>query len=132
MSGYRDHYVRVFSPNGKKLVSFGSYGQLQGQFQYPMGTAVDKEGNILVADRGNHRIQKFTAQGKFLALAGAQGSKCLMFDRPDGIAFNDSNSKLYVADTFNHRIQVLNSDLTFSTALEAMVMARATFHILEV
>ena len=39
----------------------------------------------------------------------------LQFNKPIDIAINTRNNKLYVADCLNHRIQVLNSDLTFST-----------------
>jgi len=43
--------------DGHLLRSFGSYGQGNGQFHGPTGVAVDKSGNILVADWGNARIQ---------------------------------------------------------------------------
>ena len=39
------------------------------------GVAVDGEGNILVADCWNHRVQKLTADGQFLAAVGVQGNK---------------------------------------------------------
>ena len=55
--------VSVFSPSGEKLQSFGKHGSGQGEFDCPRGVAVDGEGNILVSDGGNHRIQKFTAEG---------------------------------------------------------------------
>ena len=48
--------VSVFSPSGVKLRSFGTYGSGHGQFEKPHGVAVDGEGNILVADYNNHRI----------------------------------------------------------------------------
>ena len=75
---------------------------------------MDGEGNILVVDCGNHRIQKFTAEGRFLAAVGAKGSRRLQFEYPYCIAYNTNNKKVYVADRGNSRIQVLNSDLTFS------------------
>ena len=61
------HCVSVFSPSGEKLRSFGTHGSGQGQFDCPCGIAVDGEGNILVIDFRNNRIQKFTAEGQFLA-----------------------------------------------------------------
>ena len=106
--------VSVFSQSGDKLQSFGTEGSGQGQFMHPYGVAVDGEGNILVADRDNHRIQKFTAEGQFLAAVGTKGSRPLQFDEVEDIAINTSNNKMYVVDTSNYRIQVLNSDLTFS------------------
>ena len=112
------HCVSVFSPNGEKLRSFGTHGSGQGQFEYPYGEAVDGEGNILVADYHNNRIQKFTEEGQFLAAVGCtEGSRPLQFRCPTDIAFNTSNNKVYVAGNFNHHVQVLNSDLTFSSTL---------------
>ena len=110
---YSSHRVSVFSPSGKKLMTFGSHGSSPGQFKYPRGVTLDTEGSILVADSGNHRIQKFTPKGQFISTVGVGGSGPLQFKWPDGIAFSAANSKIYVSDD-NHRIQILNSDLTFS------------------
>ncbi len=55
------HCVSIFSSSGEKLQSFGTLGSGQEQLSYPCNVAVDGEGNILVADSNNHRIQKFTA-----------------------------------------------------------------------
>ena len=109
------HCVSLFSPSGEKLRSFGTHGSGQGQFKYPFGVAVDGEGNILVVDCHNHRIQKFTAEGRFLAAVGTKGSEPLQFSHPTDIAINTSNNKVYVIDHGNHCVQVLNSDLTFSS-----------------
>ena len=108
--------VSVLSPNGAKLRSFGTRGSGPKQFQQSRGVAVDDEGNILVADSGNHRIQKFTNDGQFLASVGTKGTGPLQFNNPIGVAFH--NKKLYVADKSNHRIEVLNSDLTFSSIIK--------------
>ena len=106
--------VSVFSQSGDKLQSFGAEGSGQGQFFHLSGVAVDGEGNILVADSDNHRIQKFTTEGQFLTAVGTKGSGPLQFNEVDDIAINTSNNKVYVLDKNNNRIQVLNSDLTFS------------------
>ena len=106
--------VSVFSSSGDNLRSFGTEGSGQGQFINPHGVAVDGEGNILVADCNNHRIQKFTAKGQFLTAEGTKGSGSLQFNEVRDIAINISNNKVYVVDNINHRIQVLNPDLTFS------------------
>ena len=47
----------MFDSEGTFLFSFGSNGEGNGQFNAPTGVAVDKHGNILVADWGNSRIQ---------------------------------------------------------------------------
>ena len=71
------HCVSIFTPEGKKIRSFGSNSK--EQFSYPYGTAVDSDDNIYVADYHNHRIQKFTPDGEFIATAGSQGSNPLQF-----------------------------------------------------
>jgi DNA-binding beta-propeller fold protein YncE len=114
VSGVRSNDVSIYSPRGKKIMSFGTQGSGPGQFQSPAGVAVDDLDNILVADMDNHRIQKFTSDGRFLASVGTRCDQQLQFNCPMGIAFNTHNKKVYVVDTNNHRIQVSNSDLTFS------------------
>ena len=108
------HCASIFSPNGKKLQSFGKYGTKNGQFIHPCGLTVDGEGNAIIADNYNCRIQKFTSDGLFLAAVGTEGNGPLQFDHPKDIAFNASNDKIYVVDK-NNRVQVLNPDLTFSS-----------------
>jgi len=43
--------------SGSLKFTFGSAGEGNGQFGAPTGVAVDRQGNILVADWGNSRIQ---------------------------------------------------------------------------
>ena len=96
--------------------SFGTGGMCPSpQVIQPSGVTIDGEGNIYVANskRQKHKVQKFTAQGEFLAEVGTEGSRDLQFNQVRGIAFNASNNKIYVVDE-NHHVQVLNSDLTFS------------------
>ena len=113
MTEFGAQCVSAFSPCGEKLRSFGTPCYCEGQFKGPTGLAVDGEGNLVVADCSNSRIQKFTADGHFLKAVGSEGSGTLQFDCPCGIAYSASNNKVYVADVWNHRVQVLNSDLTF-------------------
>nr|XP_032643844.1 tripartite motif-containing protein 3-like [Chelonoidis abingdonii] len=48
---------QVYSADGEFLFKFGSHGEGNGQFNAPTGVAVDSNGNIIVADWGNSRIQ---------------------------------------------------------------------------
>jgi sugar lactone lactonase YvrE len=87
------HCVSIFSPKGKKLLSFGTRGSDPGELGNPHGIELDGEGNILVIDSRNHCIQKFTPGGQLLALVGTRGSEHLQFETPGDITFNASNSK---------------------------------------
>ncbi len=89
---------------------FGSEGVDDGEFSSPTGVAVDKEGNIYVADTDNHSIQKFDKDGKFLARWGGdpdsvEGS----FYYPRGLA-TDPEGFVYVADSGNNRVQKFDSE----------------------
>ncbi|KAI8509634.1 hypothetical protein Bbelb_120620 [Branchiostoma belcheri] len=47
-------------------VTFGGEGSEKGKFNGPAGITASEEGEIFVADRGNHRVQVFTLQGTFV------------------------------------------------------------------
>lgn len=47
----------MYTADGEFLFKFGSHGEGNGQFNAPTGVAVDTNGNIIVADWGNSRIQ---------------------------------------------------------------------------
>lgn len=49
--------MQVYNADGEFLFKFGSHGEGNGQFNAPTGVAVDANGNIIVADWGNSRIQ---------------------------------------------------------------------------
>ena len=85
-------------------------GSIPSLFSYPWGVIRDTYGNLYVSDHGNHRIQKFCANGSSfssgITIAGiglAQLSSTGLY-YPAGLAF-DAQMNLYVADYANHRIQ---------------------------
>jgi tripartite motif-containing protein 2/3/tripartite motif-containing protein 71 len=114
------HCISIFSPTGEKLRSFGSRGSGYGQFNSTRGVAVDDDGNILVADKDNHRIQKFAPDGRFILSVGKEGSNPLKFSQPMSVAIHPLNKRVYIADYGNHRIQILNPDLTFSSSFRSL------------
>ena len=61
--GYGNSRVAVFSYTGQYLREFGEAGSGPGQFRVPHGLAIDKRGDVYVADRENSRVQVFTAAG---------------------------------------------------------------------
>ena len=93
--------MSIFGLNGTKMRSFGTHGSGYGQFLDPRGVAVNDEGNILVADSGNHRIQMFTNDGQFLTSVGTKGTGPLQFGDPKDIAFDTHNKKVFVMDNKN-------------------------------
>ena len=63
--GYCNARVHKYSPDGKLLLSWGEPGTEPGQFNIVHNICTDKDGYVYVADRENHRVQVFDANGKF-------------------------------------------------------------------
>src|SRR6266511_3262800 len=87
----------------------GGRGAGKSEFDSPVGIAVDRNGNFLVADTNNGRIEKFAPAGTFLDIMGTKGSGQGQLGAPNGIAV-DSTGNIYVADASNHRVQKLGAD----------------------
>jgi DNA-binding beta-propeller fold protein YncE len=87
----------------------GGKGVRRGQFDSPTGIAVDSNGNVLVADTNNGRIEKFSPTGAFLSILGTKGSSQGQLGAPNGIAI-DHLGNIYVADAGNHRVLKLAPD----------------------
>jgi len=103
----------VSGPDGQVII--GSQGGARGQFLAPASMALDAEGNVYVADSGNHRIQKFDSALNFLGAFGSAGGGEGQFNEPWGVAV-DAGGYIYVADTWNHRIQKFDSSFQFVKA----------------
>ncbi|WP_052467062.1 IPT/TIG domain-containing protein [Psychroserpens damuponensis] len=89
-------------------------------FNYPNGVVFDSQGNLFVADTGNHSIRKITPDGIVSTFAGstqgfadATGTNA-MFNFPNLITI-DSQDNLFIADTFNHKIRKITPNGEVST-----------------
>jgi ABC-type Fe3+ transport system permease subunit/DNA-binding beta-propeller fold protein YncE len=116
------HYQRVnhFSTQGRLLAQWGERGTNTGQFTLPRAVAVNSRNEIFVSEYGAmERIQKFQISNfkspHLLDTLGTPGNAPGEFNRPEGLCV-DSQNRLYVADSCNHRIQVFSSDGTFLRA----------------
>ena len=63
--GYGNSRVHKYSPDGKLLFSWGEPGTDPGQFNIVHNICADQDGYVYVADRENHRVQVFDANGKY-------------------------------------------------------------------
>ena len=63
--GYGNSRVHKYSPDGRLLFSWGAPGTDPGEFSIAHNIATDADGYVYVADRENHRIQIFDANGNF-------------------------------------------------------------------
>ncbi len=105
--------VSVLSPEGQRIRSFGGKGDTHEQFKVPRGLTVDEDGGIFVVDNTKNCVQKLSSDGTRVLSLGKFGHNPLQFYSPIGIAYSHKTDKLYVCDRLNHRIQILNRDLTF-------------------
>jgi len=87
----------------------GGKGSGKGQFDDPLGIAIDVAGNVLVADSRNGRIEKFTPSGTFITSIGTKGTGYGQLKEPNGIAI-DRDGNIYVADAGNHLVLKLGPD----------------------
>ena len=83
--------ISKFAPDGTFIGSWGSWGYGDGQFRGPHSFAMDSQGRLFVADRGNRRIQIFDQEGAHL-------DTWYQFSRNSGI-FIDANDVLYAVDS---------------------------------
>ncbi len=107
----------------------GGPGSGPGQLWAPGAVALDAQASLFVADSGNHRVVHFDAQGNFFSWGSycdlQTGEGCLdpdgagpleagdgQFKTPWGIAV-DGQGRVYVADTWNHRLQVFDRSGNF-------------------
>jgi predicted membrane-bound mannosyltransferase len=109
-----DRYVEGWKELSARVV-FGSVGSVPGQFQSPRGIEIGPDGYVYVADSGNHRIQKFTFDGEFVAAWGVRSDRAEEGAAPRGFlepwdVAVAPNGEIYVADTWNHRIQRLDGE----------------------
>ena len=65
--GYGNNRIMHFSAEGTFIRQWGDQGAAPGQFNLPHSLAVDAEGRVYVADRGNSRLQIFTPEGEWFA-----------------------------------------------------------------
>jgi predicted membrane-bound mannosyltransferase/DNA-binding beta-propeller fold protein YncE len=82
----------------------------EGSFNEPWGVAVGPDGSVYVADTWNNRIQKFTAEGKFVTMWGEFGAaeSRYHFWGPRGVAVDDKG-RVFVTDTGNKRVVIFDS-----------------------
>ena len=85
-------------------------------FYEPADIAFDQEGNIYVLDAGNHRVQKFSADGKFISSFGRKGQGPGEFQMPLSIDL-DKNGRIYIPDAHNQRIGIFAPDGTLIESL---------------
>ena len=116
-----NHRIQHFAADGTLLHIWGEKVDANtspelavgGTFNEPWDVAVDNEGFVYVADTWNYRIQKFTAEGEFIAMwpdPDTVESQNILWG-PRSIAV-DQSGRVYVTDTGNKRVMVYDTNGT--------------------
>lgn len=136
VADFLNHRIRMVDTSGmvSTIAGTGVSGLADGpdsvaQFNYPRGICTDAAGNIFVADSWNHRIRRVDGTTHEVATLAGGGSSIgvqspgdyvdaadtnARFDTPCGITI-DGSGNLYVADTRNHRIRMIDPSANVTT-----------------
>jgi sugar lactone lactonase YvrE len=110
----------VADSNNGRLLAYGADGTVlarvgrgvgAGKLALPRGVAVDDEGRVYVGDPTAQGVHVFgppsaeTGRLESLGFFGGPGTKDGTFQFPNGVA-TDARGRIYVADTFNGRVQI--------------------------
>ena len=99
--GYGNARIHKFSAEGELLLSWGKPGRTEpGAFNLVHGIGFNKEGNLLICDRENHRMQVFNQDGKHLATwTGFQQPMDVIVDSDGTIFIPELPSRISVVDS---------------------------------
>ncbi|XP_040900865.1 E3 ubiquitin-protein ligase NHLRC1-like [Toxotes jaculatrix] len=103
--------VLVFSPQGRKLHSFGRRGQASGEICYPLDVAVTPSGYVVVTDAGDKAVKVFTSRGNHVLTVKDS------FQMPWGVDI-DSCGHILVSDTQAGSLFHLNVDYSHGVTMK--------------
>jgi len=119
VSDLYNNCIQKFTSKGDFITKWGvkckqgKKDNLPGEFNRPSGIAVDREGNVYIADSRNNCIQKFDSEGKFITMWGIKDDS-KYFDVPRAIAVGPEGN-IYVKDCSEDFIQIFSPDEDFIT-----------------
>ena len=119
VADYDSHRIVIFDKDGKYLQKFGCKGKNVGQLNSPSDVTFVNDGEILVADELNQRIQQFNINtGKVVRTFGNQGTGEGELQDPGSVCM-DGQGRVVVADCSNNRMQIFTKEgepvLSFGT-----------------
>lgn len=101
-----NHRISVWSLDGRHLRNLGRVGSGPGEFRFPYGIDVDREGKLVVCEFGNNRVQRIDPRdGTSLGTWGRPGRAPGELVTPWAVAV-DQSGRVVAVDGGNNRLQV--------------------------
>ena len=112
--GYGKPWIHQYNAKAEYIRSWGGPGSEAGQLKCPHGIWIDTRGEtpiILVADRGNRRIQTFTLDGEHIGFVTEElRAPCCFYQAGDEIYIPDLHSRVTIFDKNNQLITHLGDN----------------------
>jgi hypothetical protein len=108
--GYGSSYINQYTKTGEYIRTFGGKGKDLGQLNTPHGIWMDMRSGIpilMVADRSNNRLQRFTLDGKAIDILGGVTMPCHFDEYKGDVVIPDLQGKVTLFDRDNNVIEVL-------------------------
>jgi DNA-binding beta-propeller fold protein YncE len=109
----------------KPVKTFGEKGHGKGQFSMPRSIALSDNGEIAIVDYGNHRIQIFSLDGKYLREFGSKGTGEGELFKPYGVVFDED--RIIVSDQPDNKGRIKEFDLD-GTYVRTIYRPKQWFH----
>jgi hypothetical protein len=109
--GYGSSFINQYDKNARYIRTFGGLGKGDDQVDCPHGLWIDNRGDaplLVVTDRGNSRLQRFTLEGKHVdAVTGTSKMPCYLHERNGNVVIADLLSKVIILDCNNKVVMSL-------------------------
>ena len=117
--------ITTVAGNGARGFSGDGQPGASARLNEPAGLATDSNGNLYIADSGNHRVRRLSTAGTITTVAGDGNARFsdgagaplgASLNNPQGVAVDAANN-LYIADTGNNRIRRVSAAGTTITTV---------------
>jgi len=128
--GYGSSFINRYDSRGRYLATFGGKGSQPGQLDCPHGLTVDLRGPepvLMVADRGNKRIQNFDLQGRHLGFVDGVNLPCHFHEHKGEVVIPDLGARVTLLDRKNRVILHLGDDSAANTWRDLRSQPRERF-----
>ena len=102
--GYGSSFITQYTKDAKFIRTFGGKGKEAGQLDCPHGLIVDRRGStptLVVADRGNKRLQIFSLDGQHQAFVEGVTAPCHFYEHKGLMVVPDLFARVTLLDQQN-------------------------------